>query len=547
MGEAKRRAILGEKISVLIPERGRPAALHRLLASLEMHGAGIGEWEVLVAIDDDDPAWETETIPAGDRVRSFVWPRPKTLGEKLNRLAEQATGGLLWFLANDQVVETPAWPRAMQQVREKLPHGIGVAYARDPLHLNHASYYVLTRRMYERIGFFAPPWFPYWFIDTWMTELGTLMGRLVPVDVDLATPDGRGNCHGLVDLPFWVEFFEQTRPMRVRDAVQLIANDAPPTPDSEVMRFLNHRVDLCRARFAQMHDPELIAEWTGRADSPPGPGYAEARGDAERLMAELRKQAPRRLRVAVCVPSGRTWEATTANCVAALAAYSTAAGIDLAFLNIQTSVVSHARNATVEKALETGVDWVLWIDSDMKFPPDVLTRLLAHGKDIVGATYNKRVPPYETLGKLVGERPAVIGTGLHEALYLPSGMLLVRAEVYRKLGWPWYAEAYRWAGKDGLAAFKALLRDYLGTVPPDDVLASLDGSVFGAWIDEHYVLGERGEPFTWLSEDLFFCRKARRAGLKLWCDIGMTHEMVHLGVLEVTCVPPVEEQAKEAA
>jgi hypothetical protein len=37
------------------------------------------------------------------------------------------------------------------------------------------------------------------------------------------------------------------------------------------------------------------------------------------------------------------------------------------------------------------------------------------------------------------------------------------------------------------------------------------------------------------SEDLAFCRRARRAGYQIWCDLRLTGETAHLGEIKVTC------------
>ena len=63
MGEARRRAAVQNMISVLIPERGRPKELERLLRSLIDTAGDDAQIEILVAVDDDD------------ELRQFIFPR----------------------------------------------------------------------------------------------------------------------------------------------------------------------------------------------------------------------------------------------------------------------------------------------------------------------------------------------------------------------------------------------------------------------------------------------------------------------------------------
>lgn len=537
MGDAKRRAEQAKMISVLIPERGRPEALDRCIVSL-IDTAGIDDAiEILVFIDNDDPAWQDREPLAHSRVRYLRRPRPITLGEKLNELAKEARGDSFFFLANDMTMDTPGWPAMMRAAMAALPNGIGVLYARDELHPGHASYWLMTRKMRDAIGFFAAPWFPYWFVDTWATELGIMTGLFREMPVAVGSPDGRGKSHALIDLAFWAKFFHETRPLRMRDAINLatIAYGEGSAGLADVMTNLARRNALCVHRSAHLSSQSFLEVWGGNADSPPSPQYPEVKAYAESLLTQINKNTPRRLKVAICCPSGRTWEATAANSIAAMSAHTAQAGIDLAFLNVQSSDVSHGRNKTVELALNEGMDYLLFVDSDIVMPPDALLRLLAHKKDIVGATYNRRSFPHTTLGKLAGPKPTQMTDGLHEALLMPGGMMLVRTEVFRTLGYPCYAFAYQFPGDDGLAAFKALMRAYFSEEPPADVLAALDATPFGAWIKDHYTLGEFGEKYDSFSEDLFFSRRARRAGFQIWCDIALTGELVHLGQLDVTC------------
>lgn len=62
------------------------------------------------------------------------------------------------------------------------------------------------------------------------------------------------------------------------------------------------------------------------------------------------------------------------------------------------SLIYHARNNLAKAAVETGAEYVLWLDSDMTFEPDTLVKLLEDHKqgkgDIIGGLYFKRVAPF---------------------------------------------------------------------------------------------------------------------------------------------------------
>lgn len=105
------------------------------------------------------------------------------------------------------------------------------------------------------------------------------------------------------------------------------------------------------------------------------------------------------------------------------------------------------RNALAQACLDGGYDWLFFVDDDQAFPTGTLTRLLAHDQPVVSALIVQRAAPflptayagrdedgnYQTLDlRSVGSNNLVLvaATG--------TGGLLVRAEVLRELGDPWF-------------------------------------------------------------------------------------------------------------
>lgn len=64
-----------------------------------------------------------------------------------------------------------------------------------------------------------------------------------------------------------------------------------------------------------------------------------------------------------------------------------------------SSLIYMARNELAMKAIQMGADYILWLDSDMVFEPDLMGRLFeslkANDADFVSGLYFKRFPPYE--------------------------------------------------------------------------------------------------------------------------------------------------------
>jgi hypothetical protein len=143
-------------------------------------------------------------------------------------------------------------------------------------------------------------------------------------------------------------------------------------------------------------------------------------------------------------------------------------------------------------------------NSDMVFPPETIERLLNHDKDVVGAFYNKRVPPYDTVGHLIGQ-PDVSPGGLYRADVMPHGVVLVKREVYEKLPQPWYFESF------------------------DPAFATED------------------DPCGMIGEDVNFSRECVKAGIEMWCDADLTFAVGHIGEQVIGCTPPDKSLPRDKA
>lgn len=243
--------------------------------------------------------------------------------------------------------------------------------------------------------------------------------------------------------------------------------------------------------------------------------------------------------VTICIPSMDEWKAVTAQCLANMVGFTVAnsskipGGINLGLANRRSSMVTGNRNDLVTEVLKHNTDWFLWIDSDMGFPADTLLRLLSHNLPLVGATYNKRVAPYETCGRFKQPPPGqeLKLEGLVEAEFLPSGMMMVHADVYRKLPYPHYYETYWPEMSDPFECWMAGEQDRAFTEMDSSVYASLKGNhLLQTWLHKEFAARKTvcGEGRT-MSEDYNFCRKVQAAGYKIWCDLDLTYQMAHVG------------------
>jgi hypothetical protein len=152
--------------------------------------------------------------------------------------------------------------------------------------------------------------------------------------------------------------------------------------------------------------------------------------------------------------------------------------------------VDTARDIAVAKFLATDLEYLFFIDSDVGWSGDAITKLINHKKDIVGAAYrvkndNELYPVYLTDEKQ---------DGLIRAIGLPGGFLCIHRPVIERLVTS--VPSYKWVVNGEFIRVPALFTRVL--------------------MDDRMV-----------SEDMMFGRRAMAAGYQLWFDPDVT--MSHIG------------------
>lgn len=149
---------------------------------------------------------------------------------------------------------------------------------------------------------------------------------------------------------------------------------------------------------------------------------------------------------------------------------------------IQSTYVHVGRDAFLAGAIERQATHVLWLDTDMAFPPDTAIRLARHNRPIVAANcVMKTQPPIFTAmrdGQRIETRAE--STGLDRVDTVGPAVMLMRTDVVANLSRPWFEHWRNEAGGD-------------------------------------------------IGEDVMFCRKVRAAGQDIYIDHDLSKEIGHVG------------------
>lgn len=173
-------------------------------------------------------------------------------------------------------------------------------------------------------------------------------------------------------------------------------------------------------------------------------------------------------------------------------------GIDISIETFPNcSLISLGRDLLLHRALKDK-SWthVLWIDSDLKFDPKCILRLLVDDKDIVGGYYPKKCFPIDLTSAPVAEGEET--EDLLETSYVATGFMMIKREVVEAMIEHYKDElTFRYGDADGCV------------------------SLFNTMIDENG---------TYLTEDYAFCHRAKSMGFRVWMDKRFI--LPHIGRIE---------------
>ena len=143
-------------------------------------------------------------------------------------------------------------------------------------------------------------------------------------------------------------------------------------------------------------------------------------------------------KVTIAVPSNRGIQPQTMQCLLELVAKD----YDFHILVAEEGyTIAENRNWICVQALNNKSDWLLMIDDDMTFEPDLLDRLIAHDKDIIGVPFHPRCDDMRVMDKVHHKRLEE-KTELFETEAIGTGIILIRTDVLYKIKRPWFEFTY---------------------------------------------------------------------------------------------------------
>lgn len=177
-------------LSLLCPSRGRVSNLGSFLRSVDRTAVKPGRVEVMVYVDEDDPA-----LPSYRRLfarapglwtglgacRLVVGPA-EGVPRAWNALAARAKGDLLMMANDDQLYVDHGWDTELDNRVTQLTtlHGDDVLclYFDDGQYSDGGrDFPIVTRSWYDTLGYFTPTAFQQWEVERWVFDIALRLDR----------------------------------------------------------------------------------------------------------------------------------------------------------------------------------------------------------------------------------------------------------------------------------------------------------------------------------------------------------------------------------
>lgn len=164
-----------KRLCLIVPSRGRPTNVQRLIEAVEM--TSLGEAQLVVGIDDNDPERPGYAELACVKVMLAGHP---TMIEKLNSIAvhEASAYEFIGFAGDDHVPRTKGWDKAVIEALDSL-HGPGIVYCNDLFQgPNLPTSVFMHSSIVQTLGWMAPPTLMHLYCDNAWRTLGEALGAL---------------------------------------------------------------------------------------------------------------------------------------------------------------------------------------------------------------------------------------------------------------------------------------------------------------------------------------------------------------------------------
>ena len=183
-------------------------------------------------------------------------------------------------------------------------------------------------------------------------------------------------------------------------------------------------------------------------------------------------------------------------------------GIEAKFKSVKSSLVTHARNLLTCGFMESGFDYMLFVDADVEFEPEAVLRMLVPQEFMVCTPYRVKEDKMKYAVKFKDpDNVKILPWDMVEIEEGPAGLMLIHRIVFERL-MDKHPELKIEFNED---TRKKMNEEVMGYKTNHDPVAKF---MYNFW-DTSFSL-KTGE---WKGEDLSFCSLARGADFKIYANL----------------------------
>lgn len=188
------------------------------------------------------------------------------------------------------------------------------------------------------------------------------------------------------------------------------------------------------------------------------------------------------------------------------------------------SLIQRARNLLAQHFLKSEATHMMFIDADIRFNPEQIFPMLEADKDIICGIYPKKEINWTTV------KMAMDANVPNDQLKFHTGAFVVNLVDYQtEVTVPVNEPVEIWNGGTGFMLIKReVFENLVGKVPTylNNVL-DMTNKENGETINEFFATSIEDDSRILLSEDYYFCKKAREHGMKVWAAPWV--QLAHIG------------------
>lgn len=166
-------------ITILCPSRGRPREFKRMVESAIQTAHDPDNLRFMLFLGTDDPSLGTYSRDLKN-VTIFVgqpWSAVMASNYLYTKAKELLPQTRLFMVgADDMVFSTPLWDKALMDEYDKCDSKIHVYCLRDSRDVNGTPHPIVTAGFANALGYFLPPIFLHWFVDSWVVDIAKANG-----------------------------------------------------------------------------------------------------------------------------------------------------------------------------------------------------------------------------------------------------------------------------------------------------------------------------------------------------------------------------------